>query len=119
MFNRLDRVFSGQVDGKKITCKDCADFTQGFCDGRGLVGDRAIAECIEQIVSELPGTCEVEFDDMGLTVTVTHKSPSGVAHPHMYGVSLEILKKMGRKAISGVFNVNGGCECDWSTLIRK
>lgn len=73
--------------------------------------------CIEKMIYGLPGTCEIESDGMGgYIVTLTHESPSGIVHPHMYGMSKMILKKMGRKLTTGKLKVLGGCDCDWGNL---
>ena len=113
----MKEVFSGKYNFKTISCLDCADFTQGFCKGHGLKGDRDIDGCIEFMATKLAGSCEMEIGDDGdLTVTLTHESPSGIIHPHMYGISRGIAKKMGRKLFNGRYEVGGGCECDWGNL---
>lgn len=107
------------MDWDKISCQHCADFVQGFCKGYSRSGPEEIDMCLDEMVTELKGSCTVEADGMGgITVMLTHESLSGISHPHMYGISGSVLKQMERNIVKGKYEVQGGCECDWNNIAR-
>ena len=119
VFSNLTKAFSDKNYWDHLSCRDCADFKANFCAGYNLINPEMIDTCIDRMIHDLPGTCEIESDGMGgITVTLTHESPSGIIHPHMYGLSEMILKDMDRKVTKGKVNILGGCECDWSKISR-